>query len=51
MKKVLIISTSLRAGSNSELLAHEFEKGAKISGNSVDFVSLKDKNIASVKDV
>lgn len=49
MKKVLIISTSLRAGSNSELLAHEFEKGAKIAGNSVDFVSLKDKNIAFCK--
>lgn len=49
MKKVLIISTSLRAGSNSELLAHEFEKGAKIAWNSVDFVSLKDKNIAFCK--
>ena len=46
MKKVLIISTSIRNGSNSELLAKEFEKGAKEAGNEVEFVSLKDKNIA-----
>ena len=46
MKKVLIISTSIRNGSNSELLAHEFEKGAKEAGNDVKFISLKDKNIA-----
>ena len=46
MKNVLIISTSIRAGSNSEKLAHEFEKGAKEAGNAVKFISLKDKNIA-----
>ena len=46
MKKVLIISTSIRNGSNSELLAKEFEKGAKEAGHDVEFVSLKDKNIA-----
>ena len=46
MKKVLIISASIRPGSNSEALAHEFEKGAKEAGNAVEFVSLKDKNIA-----
>lgn len=45
MKNVLIISTSLRTGSNSEILAHEFERGAKEAGNNVEFVSLKDKNI------
>lgn len=45
MKKVLIISTSIRAGSNSEILAHEFERGAKDSGNEVKFISLKDKKI------
>ena len=49
MKKVLIISTSIRSGSNSELLAHEFEKGAKEAGNNVEFKSLKDKNIAFCK--
>ena len=44
-KKVLIISSSLRAGSNSEILAHEAEKGALAAGNEVEFISLKDKNI------
>ena len=46
MKKVLIISTSVRAGSNSELLAKEFQKGAEDAGHSVKFISLKDKKIA-----
>lgn len=46
MKKVLIISASVRPGSNSEALAREFEKGAKEAGNAVEFVSLKDKSIA-----
>ena len=46
MKKVLIISTSLRAGSNSEILAKEVAKGAKEKGHKVEFVSLKNKRIA-----
>lgn len=45
MKKVVIISSSLRNGSNSEILAHEVEKGIKDAGNEVEFISLKDKNI------
>ena len=45
MKKVLIISTSIRNNSNSEILAHEMEKGAKEAGNEVEFVTLKDKEI------
>lgn len=45
MKKVLIVSTSLRAGSNSELLAKEAYRGAVESGNEAEFVSLKDKEI------
>ena len=49
MKKVLIISTSIRAGSNSEILAKAFEKGAKEAGNDVEFISLKEKNIAFCK--
>lgn len=44
-KKVLIISTSLRSGSNSEILAKECEKGAKDAGHEVELVSLKEKNI------
>ena len=45
MKKVLIISTSLRTGSNSEILAKEVAKGAKEKGHKVEFVSLKNKKI------
>ena len=44
-KKVVVISTSLRAGSNSAALADEFAKGAKEAGNEVELVSLKDKKI------
>ena len=49
MKKVLIISTSLRTGSNSEILAKEVAKGAKEKGHKVEFVSLKNKKIAFCK--
>lgn len=41
MKKVYIISTSLRNNSNSEILAHCFEKGAIDNNNEVKFLSLK----------
>ncbi len=44
-KKVLIIETSLRTGSNSDILAESFAKGAKDAGNDVETVSLKDKKI------
>ena len=44
-KKVLIISTSLRTHSNSEILAHETERGAIEAGNDVEFISLKGKTI------
>ena len=44
MKKIVIISTSLRNNSNSEILAKSFYEGAKIN-NEVEFISLKDKNI------
>ena len=45
MKNVLIISTSLRGGSNSELLAKECAKGAEEAGNRVELLSLKGKRI------
>lgn len=44
-KKVLIISTSLRGGSNSEILAKECERGAIEAGHEVEFISLKNKEI------
>ena len=49
MKKVLIISTSLRTSSNSEIMAQRFADGAKEAGHDVEFVSLKGKNIAFCK--
>ena len=49
MKKVLIISTSLRGNSNSDILARECEKGARDAGLDVDYVSLKGKDIKTRK--
>ncbi len=45
-KKVLIISTSLRHGSNSDTLADEFARGAVEKGHQVEQISLKDKQIS-----
>ena len=44
-KKVLIISASLRGGSNSDILAKECEKGAKEAGHDTEYISLKSKEI------
>lgn len=44
-KHVLIISTSPRKGSNSEMLAAEFGKGAQAAGHTVEQISLADKDI------
>lgn len=46
MKKVLLISASLRGNSNSEALADEFVNGAQASGNQVEKVSLRGKSIS-----
>ena len=43
MKNILIISTSLRKGGNSETLARAFADGAKSSGHSTEIVSLAGK--------
>ncbi len=45
MNKVLVITTSLRAKSNSDRLAEELIRGAKEAGHEVEVVSLKGKNI------
>lgn len=45
-KNILVISTSLRKGSNSELLAEQFANGAKEAGHQVEKISLRDKKIA-----
>ena len=45
MKKVLVISSSLRRISNSEQLAVSFADGAKSAGNEVEVISLREKEI------
>ena len=45
MRKVLVITTSLRAKSNSDILAGRLIAGAKDAGHEVEAVSLKGKEI------
>ena len=49
MKKVIVISTSLRRGSNSDMLADKFAEGAKVAGNEVEKISLSGKEIQFCK--
>ena len=42
-KHVFVISASLRTGSNSELLADAFIKGARENGHLVEKLTLRDK--------
>lgn len=44
-KKVLVISTSLRKGSNSEILAESFLAGAREAGNQGEIISLRGKSL------
>lgn len=46
MKKVIVISTSLRPNSNSDLLAQEFARGAAEAGHDVETISLVGKKLA-----
>ncbi len=45
MSKVIVISTSLRAKSNSDILTHRLIEGAKEAGHEVEHISLKGKKI------
>lgn len=45
-KNVLLVTASLRAGSNSDALAEAFARGAREAGHTVEVVSLKGKHIA-----
>ena len=45
MKKVVVISTSLRPGSNSHAMAEQFAKGAEAAGHEVELISLRGKEI------
>lgn len=49
MKKVLVISSSLRLRSNSDALADEFARGAVDAGNEVEKVTLREKDIRFCK--
>lgn len=44
-KKILVITTSLRPNSNSDILAEAFITGAREAGHEVEKISLKDKSI------
>ena len=45
MKKVIVISTSLRKGSNSDMLADKFIEGATAAGHDVEKISLVGKEM------
>ena len=45
MSKVLVITTSLRNRSNSDILAERLIQGAEAAGNEVEHISLKGKEI------
>ena len=45
MSNVLVISTSLRAKSNSDILAERLIAGANDAGHEVEYISLKGKEI------
>ena len=45
MSKVLVITASLRAGSNSDVLAERLIAGARDAGHEVEHISLKGKDI------
>ncbi len=49
MSNVLVITTSLRAKSNSDVLAERLIAGAKDAGHQVEHISLKGKNIGFCK--
>lgn len=49
MKNIVVISTSLHAGSNSEILADKFVEGAIAAGHHVEKISLKGKSIGFCK--
>lgn len=48
-KKVLVISSSLRHRSNSEMLAAEVARGARDAGHAVEMVSLRDVDFSFCK--
>ena len=50
MSRILIITTSLRAKSNSDILAEQMAAGARDAGHQVECISLKGKAIGFCRD-
>ena len=48
-KNILVISASLRNGSNSDMLADEFMRGALESGNKTEKITLRGKTLIFAK--
>lgn len=48
-KNILVISASLRNGSNSDMLADEFMRGALESGNKAEKITLRGKTLIFAK--
>ena len=48
-KKILVISASFRKGSNSDMLADEFIRGAEEKGHAVEKIHLSEKTISFCK--
>lgn len=44
-KKVLVLSGSPRKGGNSDILADEFIRGAKVAGNQTEKIIIRDKDV------
>ena len=49
IKNILIISSSIRSKSNSEILAEQALQGALAAGNNAELITLKDKDIRFCK--
>lgn len=45
MKRVIILSASPRKNGNSDILCHQFQKGAEEAGHTVEIISLYERNI------
>ena len=50
MSRVVVISTSLRAKSNSDILTEQLIEGSKDAGHKVEHISLKGKKIGFSAD-
>ncbi len=45
MKKVIVVTSSPRKDGNSEILAKKFAEGARVAGNDVEFIAVRDLDL------